>query len=109
MINNFIIEGYVQSELTFESVPEQKIVCNFSLAVPRYGKAKEQKKYDYFKCVAWNRTAKNMIETVKKGYLISLIGKIETGDYIDRSTGETKYTFKVIVSDFNVLLRGDNK
>lgn len=103
MINSIILEGYIPDEIEIDKVSGNKLVVNFRLSVPRKGKAKEKQPFDVFQCVAWNNDARRMAEYVSKGSLISIEGHGESGSYIDRSTGKTIYTNKVVVDKIHFL------
>lgn len=103
MINNIILEGYVTDEIVADKVSGDKLVVNFRISVPRKGKAKEKQAFDVFQCVAWNNDARRMVEYVSKGSLISIEGHGESGSYVDRSTGKTIYTNKVVVDKIHFL------
>ena len=103
MLNNICLEGYVASEVDFNTVSTNKLVVNFRLSVPRIGKAKEKQLFDVFTCVAWNQVAKRIIDHVEKGQLISIVCHGESGDFCDRETGKTVYTTKFVVDQVNFL------
>jgi single-strand DNA-binding protein len=78
----------------------QKAVARFSLAVNRRSKDDGT---DFISCVAWGRTAENMEKYVKKGHLVGISGRIQTGSY-DGKNGKV-YTTDVIVEEMEFLER----
>jgi single-strand DNA-binding protein len=78
----------------------QKAVARFTLAVNRRSKDDGT---DFISCVAWGRTAENMEKYVKKGHLVGISGRIQTGSY-DGKNGKV-YTTDVIVEEMEFLER----
>ena len=74
-------------------------VTRFTIAVERDYKAQgeERPKTDFISCVAWNKTGEFIAKYFPKGSMISVIGSIETGDYLDRETGKKVYTTDIRV------------
>lgn len=83
--------------------PELKIstsgvsILNFTLAVNRDIK-KEDGTYDadFIQCVAYRNTADFMSKYIKKGNLLGIKGRIQTGSY-QTEAGEKRYTTQVVV------------
>ena len=57
--------------------------CRFSLAVDRPGKSGDEKKTDFFSCVAWRGTAEFIERYFAKGQMIAVNGSLQTGSYIN--------------------------
>jgi len=81
-------------------------VASFSLATSERWKDKttgEQKEHtDWHRIVVFNQNiVEKMIEPhVKKGYLLTVTGKVQTRDYEDRD-GNTRYTTETVVGKFD--------
>lgn len=72
-------------------------VTNFTLAVNRYNKEKEQFT-DFVPCVAFNGTAETIGNYVLKGSQIAIEGRINVSSY--EKDGKRHYSMKVIVEKF---------
>lgn len=77
--------------------PEMKVsqsgngVVRFNLAVDRTRKVDGQPDADFISCVAFGNTAEFMDKYIKKGYLVSVEGRITTGSY-EKKDGTKVYT-----------------
>ena len=80
----------------------------FNLAVNRrIVKEDGTREADFISCVAWNKTAEIINQYFKKGSLIALEGRIQTGSY-DKENGEKVYTTDVIVENFDFVEKREN-
>lgn len=70
-------------------------VVRFNIAVNRTRKAEGQPEADFINCVAFSKTAEFMEKYIKKGYLVSVEGRIQTGSY-ENQQGQKVYTFDVV-------------
>src|SRR5690554_1740572 len=75
--------------------------CKFTLAVNRFGKSD---KADFINCVAWKKTAENLVKYMGKGSQIGVVGNIQTGSY--EKNGQRIYTTEVNCEQIHFL---DNK
>nr|DAE25002.1 MAG TPA: Single strand binding protein [Myoviridae sp. ct78050] len=57
---------------------------------------------DFISCVAWNKTADLMYQYLKKGSLIGIDGRLQTGKFTNNN-GETIYTCDVMVESLQFL------
>lgn len=67
-------------------------VCSFRIA------AKHGNETEFINCVAWNKTAENVAQFMKKGRYMSLTGRIKTRSY-ERKDGTKKYVTEVIADE----------
>ena len=93
---NLAVEvGRITKDITVRYVgADNKAVCKFVLAVPRYDKEKS----DFISCVAWGKTAETMGKYLKKGDKIIARGRIETDVY--EKEGQKIYTTEMVVENF---------
>ena len=99
MLNRTILIGRITRELEVRKTQAAKSVLNFSVAVPRqYGKDET----DFINCIAWEKTADFMSNYLKKGALISVEGRIQTGSY-EGTDGKKVYTTDVIAERVQAL------
>jgi single-strand DNA-binding protein len=102
MINRVVLVGRLTRN------PELKYTTNgianirFSLAANRAFKKDGQPQADFINCVAWRGQAENMAKFLRKGSLIGVEGRIETGSY-QAQDGSTRYTTDVIADNVQFL------
>lgn len=92
-------------EIRMTQGENSKTVARFSLAVDRGlgKKAKEgQQTADFIRCVAWGSQGMIAEKYLKKGSLIIVHGRIETGSYKNKD-GNTVYTTEVNVNGYNFI------
>ncbi len=75
------------------------MIASFTLAVNR---RKKDDPADFISCKAFGKTAETMANYLRKGSLIGVTGRIQTGKY-DNKEGRTIYTTDVIVNEFEFL------
>ena len=79
-------------------------VCKFTLAVDRKFKNKAgEKEADFIRVVAWQKAAEIIGQYMKKGSLIAISGRIQTGSYEDKDSKKKVFTTDVVVEDFQFL------
>ena len=68
----------------------------FTLAVDRGTKdASGQRTADFINCTAWNQQAEFLSRFVRKGYLLSVVGRLQTRTY-QAQDGQNRYVTEVI-------------
>lgn len=82
-MNLITIDGRLtrDPEYTEEGTPR----VNFTVAVDRRRRKTDGDKTDFFRCVAWYETAKNIKEYFYKGKPIIVTGRMENDPYTDRN------------------------
>ena len=108
MINNVVLVGRVVKELDLKYIQSGKAVARFNLAVNRdFKDANGDAQADFPPCQVWGKTAEVMADNLRKGSLISITGRIQTGSY-DKD-GQRVYTTEVVVEKFHFLeAKNDN-
>ncbi|CZQ83770.1 Hypothetical protein Tpal_485 [Trichococcus palustris] len=108
MINNVVLVGRVTKELDLRYTPAGKAVARFNLAVNRdFKDANGNSQADFPSCQVWGKTAEAMADNLRKGSLIDVTGRIQTGSY--EKDGQKIYTTDVIVEKFHFLeAKNDN-
>ena len=103
MINRVVLVGRLTRD------PELKYTTNgianlrFSVAVNRtFTNQSGERQADFINCVAWRAQAENMAKFLRKGSLIGVEGRIETGSY-QAQDGTTRYTTDVIADSVQFL------
>ncbi|MDE7425358.1 MAG: single-stranded DNA-binding protein [Lachnospiraceae bacterium] len=88
MLNNVCLVGRFTQNPELKKTQSDKSVVSFCLAVQRNGGA--DKVTDFLDCVAWNKTAEFITKYFSKGNLISLIGSVQTRNYVDKENKKRK-------------------
>jgi len=103
MINRVVLVGRLTRD------PELKYTTNgianlrFSVAVNRtFTNQNGERQADFINCVAWRGQAENMAKFLRKGSLIGVEGRIETGSY-QAQDGTTRYTTDVMADSIQFL------
>lgn len=102
MINRVILVGRLTKNPEIRKTPNGASICKFTLAVSRKVKAQGQPDADFISCVAWNKAADLMYQYLKKGSLIGIDGRLQTGKFTNNN-GETIYTCDVMVESLQFL------
>lgn len=102
MINRVILVRRLTKNPEIRKTPNGASICKFTLAVSRKVKAQGQPDADFISCVAWNKTADLMYQYLKKGSLIGVDGRLQTGKFTNNN-GETIYTCDVMVESLQFL------
>lgn len=97
MYNKVILLGRVTQDLELRTTPNGVSVLSFSIAVDRRFQTKgEEKKSDFFNCVAWRNEAEFISRYWTKGRPILVEGELQTRSYVDKNN-ITRYVTEVIV------------
>lgn len=83
----------------------QATICSFTLAIDRPAKDGE-KKTDFPRVTAFGKTAENCGRYLKKGRLVGVQGRLQTGSYTDKN-GATVFTTDVIAERVEFLEWGE--
>jgi single-strand DNA-binding protein len=84
-----------------------KVVTKFSIAVNRPKKGGNEQDPDWFDCEAWDKTAEFVTNYIKKGYRVSIVGKLKQEKWADRNTGENRSRVMVSVDRLENLTPRD--
>ena len=79
----------------------QTAVCNFTLAIDRPVKDGE-KQADFPRVIVFGKQAENCEKYLKKGRLVGVQGRIQTGSYKNKQ-GDTIYTTDVVANRIEFL------
>ncbi|MDE6728581.1 MAG: single-stranded DNA-binding protein [Oscillospiraceae bacterium] len=78
--------GRMVADAELKTTPSGVTACNFRIAVDRnYQKKGEEKKSDFFNCVAWRGTAEFISKWFPKGRMILIEGEMQTRQYTDKN------------------------
>lgn len=82
-------------------------ITRFTVAVNRTVKKEGQQEADFINCTSFGKQAEFVATYLKKGYLVSIEGKIQTGSY-ENKEGQKVYTFDVICDSIQNLTPKDS-
>lgn len=107
-MNNVVLIGRLTKDPELRYIPQSETaVVNFTLAVDRPPlRDSKEKVTDFIRIVAFGKTAELCERFLKKGRLVGVQGRIQTGSYKTQS-GETRYTTDVNADRVEFLEWGD--
>lgn len=106
MINHVVMMGRLTDEPDVRTTQSGTSYCRFCIAVDRPYKSGDEKKTDFFNCVAWRQTADFIGNHFVKGQLIALTGSLRTGSF-ENASGDTVKTVDINVE--SVSFTGDKR
>jgi single-strand DNA-binding protein len=95
-MNKVLFTGRTTNDTEVRYTADQKAVASFNFAVNR---TFDRENSDFFKCVAFGKTAETIEKLVKKGTKLLLEGEIRNNNYTDKN-GVKRYEMQVIVNNF---------
>ena len=103
MINNVTLVGRLTKDPELRYTPNGVANCRFTLAVNRTFKNQNgEQEADFISCQAWRKAAENLSNFQKKGSLIGIVGRIQTGSF-EGQDGKRVYTTEVIAESIQFL------
>lgn len=103
MINKVVLVGRLTKDPELRYTPNGVASCRFTVAVNRtFQNQQGEREADYISCQAWRKQAENLANYIKKGGLIGLEGKIQTGSY-EGQDGKRVYTTDVVADSIQFL------
>ena len=94
-MNSVNLVGRLTKDPELRYTPSGIATVRFTIAVNRQFKTEGQSDTDFINCVAWRKTAENLANFQKKGNLIGVDGRIQTGNY-EGQDGKRVYTTDVL-------------
>lgn len=88
-------------DVRYTTGANQMAIANFTLAVNREYKKDGEQTADFISCKAFKKTAELIEKYVKKGSLVGIQGRIQTGSY--EKDGRKIYTTDVVVDRLEFL------
>jgi len=103
MINRVVLVGRLTRDPELRYTTNNYANLRFTVAVNRqFTNQNGERQADFISCVAWRSQAENMARFLKKGSLIGVEGRIETGSY-QAQDGQMRYTTDVIADSVQFL------
>lgn len=95
-MNKLILMGRLTADPEVRYTQDSKAVASFNFAVNRRF---DRENSDFFRCVAFGKTAEGIEKMVKKGTKLVIAGSIQNNNYTDKN-GVKRYEMQVIVEEF---------
>lgn len=102
MINRTILVGRLVADPELRYTPAGIPVCKFRLAVNRIFKNEGEQQADFINCIAWRKQAENLANYMRKGSLVGIDGRIQTGSY-DGQDGKKVFYTEVVAESIQFL------
>ena len=83
-MNNICIIGRLCAQPEIKKTTSGVSVCSVSVAVDRDYKVNGEKATDFIPCVFWRGTAEFVGKYFSKGYMIAVVGSLESRKYKDK-------------------------
>lgn len=99
MINVGIYQGRLVANPERKKTTGDEVFITFTLAVPRAMRKKDGRNADFFDCIAWGKDAETIYKYVFQGDGLTVKGRTETNDYIDRN-GVKRRSYTLVVEDW---------
>ena len=102
MINRVVLVGRITKDPEVKMTQSNISVCRFTLAVDRqFQDANGEKQADFITCVVWRKAAELLGQYIKKGAMLGIDGRIQTGQY--EAEGVMRYTTEVVCDSVRFL------
>lgn len=108
MINRVVLVGRLTKDPELSYTPSGIPKTRFTVAVNRFKKEGEEQQADFIGCIAWRKQAENLANFMKKGNLIGLEGRIQTGSF-EGQDGKRVYTTDVVADSIQFLERNNSQ
>ena len=103
MINRVVLVGRLTKDPELRYTPSGLAVVRFTVAVNRqFSNQSGEKEADFINCVAWRKQAENLANFQRKGNLVGVEGRIQTGSY-EGQDGKRVYTTEVVADTIQFL------
>lgn len=86
-------------EIRYSQGQQPMAIARYSLAVPKRFKKDGEPDCDFINCVAFGKNGEFAEKYLHKGTKILVTGRIQTGSYIHKESGQKIYTTDVIVEE----------
>ena len=102
MINRAVIVGRLTKDPDVRVTPSGLSMATFTVACDRQKKKDDQESQaDFIRCIAWRQSAEYLERYAKRGMIVGVDGRIQTGSY--EKNGITIYTTDVVCDNVKIL------
>ncbi|MGR6904977.1 single-stranded DNA-binding protein [Lysinibacillus sp. BSL11] len=102
MINRVVLVGRLTKDIDLSYTPQGIAKAQFTLAVNRsFANQSGEREADFIQIQAWRKQAENAANFLKKGSLVGIDGKIQTGSY--QRDGQRIYFTNVVADSIQFL------
>lgn len=102
MINRAVIVGRLTKDPDVRVTSSGLSMATFTVACDRPKKKDDQESQaDFIRCIAWRQSAEFMERYAKRGMIVGVDGRIQTGSY--EKNGATVYTTDVVCDNVRIL------
>jgi len=103
-MNNVVLIGRLTRDPEVRYTEAQLAIARFSLAVDRqrYGNREDGNTADFINIVVFGKLAENVEKYLNKGSQIGIIGRLQTGSYVNKD-GVKVYTTDVVADRVEFL------
>ena len=104
-VNKVILVGNLGRDPETKYTGAGQAVCKFSLATSESFKdrnGERQKRTEWHRIVVWAKLAEIAQQYLKKGSLIYLEGRIQSGEWTDKE-GQKRTSYDIVASNFRML------
>lgn len=106
-LNHIILIGRTTREVELRYTPSGVAVANFDLAVDRpTANAQGERETDFIRIVAWQNTAENCANYLKKGRLVAVEGRLQIRSY-ETQDGQKRRVAEVVANFVQFLERAN--
>jgi single-strand DNA-binding protein len=104
LMNKIVLIGRLTKDPIRSTIEESgKVYTKFTLAVDRqFGNVKKENNVDFIPVIMWGKRAEIVSEYMTKGKMISIVGRLQMGSYLDKD-GTKKYTADVVADEFQFV------
>lgn len=101
-MNNVCLVGRLTRDPELRTTASGIANCRFSIAVDGRPGADGEARTDFINIVVWRNQAENVSKYCRKGSLVGVTGRIQTGSY-QAQDGTTRYTTDVVADNVRFL------
>lgn len=108
-MNHIVLIGRTTREVELRYTPNGIAVANFDLAVDRpTTNANGERETDFIRIVAWQKTAENCANYLKKGRLVAVEGRLQIRAY-ETKEGEKRRVAEVVANFVQFLEKANQE
>lgn len=105
-MNSVVLIGRLTKDPEVRYTGDQMAVASFTVAIDRPQRGDKEKQTDFPRVTVFGKQAENCERFLKKGRLVAVEGRIQTGSYTNKE-GQKVYTTDVVANRVEFLEWGD--